>query len=108
LSVNRAGEGKGFRKVHHLITGGPEDEAWRTDQCTAKTLSEGARGVQILKETQQKRRLGGRRHLRGWGLVDRWHANGNLVGCNFGVREELIRALPQMADSDWISYFQFE
>jgi hypothetical protein len=35
-------------KVHHLITGGPEDEAWRTDQCTAKTPSEGARGVQIL------------------------------------------------------------
>ena len=46
-------------KVHYLITGGPEDEDWRTDQCTAETPSEGARGVQILKETQQKRRLGG-------------------------------------------------
>ncbi len=67
-------------KVHHLITGGSEDGAWRTDQCTAETPSEGARlrGVQILKETQQKRRLGVGRHLLDWGIVDACHINGDL------------------------------
>ncbi len=37
--------------VHYLITSGPEDEAWWIYQCTAKISSEGARGVQSLKET---------------------------------------------------------
>ncbi len=92
--------------VYHLITYGPEDEAWQTYQFTAETLSEGARSVQILKEIQQKRRLGGGRHLCCWGLVDRWHTNGNLVGCDFVFRDVFIRVLPQVTNSDGISYFE--
>jgi hypothetical protein len=85
LSVNRAGEGKDFRKSPSSHNRWPEDEAWRTDQCTAETPSEGARGVQVLKETQQKRRLGGGRHLRGWGIVDACHINGDLELATSGI-----------------------
>jgi hypothetical protein len=61
-----------------------------------------------LEETQQKRRLGGRRHLLGRGFVDRLHANGNWVGCYSGFGEVFILALHKAKDSDRISYFQMD
>ncbi len=103
-------------KVHHLITGGPEDEAWRTDvtdQCTAETPSEGGTGCERRSNLERNTT---EEEIGGWkapALLEncRWVPHKwRFGGCYFGVPGGLYGRCLQwqsQADPDWISYFQF-
>jgi hypothetical protein len=106
LSVNCAGEGKGFRKRPSSHNWWPRGRSLADRSVHCQNTIRGCERRSHLERNTTEQEIGGRKALRGWGLVYRWHANDNSVGCSFGIWQVFIRALLQVTDSDWISYFQ--
>jgi hypothetical protein len=107
LSVNRAGEGKGFRKSPSSHNRWPRGRSLADQSVHCRNTIRRCNRRSNLERNTTEEKIGGRKAHALLGnrrcMPHKWR----FRGCDFGVREAFIRARLEVAGSDWISYVQF-
>jgi hypothetical protein len=101
LSMNRAGEGKDFRKSPPSHNWWPRGRSLADLSVHCRNTIRRSERRSNLERNTTKKEIGGRKAPERLVTVDRWHANDNVEVATLGFGKYLYG--PEVTDSDQIS-----